>query len=1814
MYKMTAKACEAIQPLPHNFAMPKVEPHPSDKKLARIKWKQRGRDVAAHTKHLKQLNKTRLETQVASQYVVVAATRRKHEALVTFLQNGTSWLSMYQTTVTACDELSSSRGREELAEAAHLSYELQAFLESCALREVREDPDMHGLNFDLRPCDLLVLHTEDQMASGHAKRFTGLRNLGNTCFVNATLQVFLHVEAFRSQVANPLPPLVVNAGVIGVATAKLRKVQQALEQQERRHASNKWSVLAPIRVLQAVFSVGTERYAMIAGRQCDAMGCFYIFCDSVGLSPGPQCWIPRPEQILQYPQTMDEGLHVSIAQLVHMLHPNEPIAIPVPPQTLVLGLAPFRMVSETAAEWVIAAVSGWDDTVDMSPFCSDRSQCTDYLVRAVVYHVHPPTGPANLRCGHYIAYLKRGDTWYLANDSQVNLVLMSGLRGLPYIVVLERINASEEDVVAKHDEGEPTEILVEIPAASDSASDPGTESNAESQLQADRKPVADGSVETDGVDTLPADGIKTCEALSNSTASRSQAPAETTARTSGDVRQATPKKRPAKALAAVTDAQGIRKYFKTAHNDPSSPVQEGHDRSGQQQDRSSREQDRSSRQQDQSSRQQDRSSRQQGRSSQQQDRSSQQQDRSSQQQDRSSRQQDRSDRERLAQQCVNKARKDVAKEVCEPSEEGNTAVGLFKKRYDLRRAGADDALRDFPDKPVPMPPVSCLMRGCEHRWFHNREELLKHCDDLHAGYQSYRNRVLHLLSQTVFQFPGSLQRAAMQNFAEFQCRSQTDWQHFTPSMQDTLNDGSPDDSDVARTDRWTSRSWIACCVCAMQAWQEAMVQAYVAGDRCCFSNFEAVADLLNPDRYIRTWPMVPKQEILDSAVKLQMPRKDKNQANKQTEILVERRMLLHKRRVSPRMCCGEERANLCHDCYNCLHKAIPEMPVNALANGRWLGRHPEIMRSMPYGHRLLLPVRRVVLTRVIFTANPKSQWERSHSQKGLDGVTAVVEQADASSSVLEYPRQNLGESFQAVFTGIDPDDTRKAQCFPNNKALFLSQHEFLQRHSVPNAAARFNAKDVAAWTDGVTPPVLQQSFVDAPGNEEDDESTEHPSSTKCRGPVDSAAAVRELGEHKEDVPWTFLCPDAADQELDQTAAWQIAQRKLEMIQEQALAIKKEEQLAQGLSIDKSGRKHLLNTCAELQGAVLKLTTGSFLQNLERALRTEAKASNTTANEETPQHGVDSAAGTQADESSSTCQWQSGRLVVPTGRGYAKMYEPSFWQEWDPLDWCYGDFLYGDPKLDEEPYKQPDYRQYAKQCFLREEMQYDTYDGENYRAEEYGLNHWKHDPDVANLLQRAQQAKDCERCEPVTNADAVFGVNRFRKNHVVLFVLSTFWRLMAGFTAVNIGMRIPGMQSKLKQLAELPLEVMMAPAQSGEHDGVMGVVRSASHLLNLIMGKVVGSNGYRIACRHEFSAYTIFWGAPIIFCTPNIADNRNLAILLTQDRFVNLDKDADMHLAIQYEELRLRVVNDPVGQSIIVHLFLHLFVLHILGARPECVAQPKNAHIKPRDWLTDGVAASLTSLGSMIIVASARGEMEASGRGSLHGHWEVWGIALAVWTAMKAFADLPPHEQVAKLRSLVIQLLNFFQRPHHSSVQHLPYIHGSNEPWKDPLPITKAMMDNCRLDGRADNFEGYSKQTRPLAAQHPLYELPTKLPADDLYEPQELPADDDAPPRPDPPERKQKTMRGETLSSFPQYRRIKGLKIRANFCSAYNAHDTSQECVCSDCWRQAHVNDSWHVQVRAMIHVCGPSCWKYNKNGTRICRHHCYHITVLEPDI
>ncbi len=124
-------------------------------------------------------------------------------------------------------------------------------------------------------------------------------------------------------------------------------------------------------------------------------------------------------------------------------------------------------------------------------------------------------------------------------------------------------------------------------------------------------------------------------------------------------------------------------------------------------------------------------------------------------------------------------------------------------------------------------------------------------------------------------------------------------------------------------------------------------------------------------------------------------------------------------------------------------------------------------------------------------------------------------------------------------------------------------------------------------------------------------------------------------------------------------------------------------------------------------------------------------------------------------------------------------------------------------------------------------------------------------------------------------------------------------------------------------------------------------------------------------------------------------------MLCQGAEINLDIHADPDQRLTYEDLCLRVVNGPVSHCVIVELLLRLFLLHILGASPDYVAQPE------REWPWSTVlAASLTSLGCFVVLVAARGELEASGRGSLHGHWEIWSMTLTMQSAIEQLADKP----------------------------------------------------------------------------------------------------------------------------------------------------------------------------------------------------------------
>jgi hypothetical protein len=82
------------------------------------------------------------------------------------------------------------------------------------------------------------------------------------------------------------------------------------------------------------------------------------------------------------------------------------------------------------------------------------------------------------------------------------------------------------------------------------------------------------------------------------------------------------------------------------------------------------------------------------------------------------------------------------------------------------------------------------------------------------------------------------------------------------------------------------------------------------------------------------------------------------------------------------------------------------------------------------------------------------------------------------------------------------------------------------------------------------------------------------------------------------------------------------------------------------------------------------------------------------------------------------------------------------------------------------------------------------------------------------------------------------------------------------------------------------------------------------------------------------------------------------------------------------------------------------------------------------------------------------------------------------------------------------------------------------------------------------------------------------------------------------------LKGSVCSSFPAYRRQKSLV-------AQRRQKTTE--MSAQHWLQAYVKDARLVQDRTMLHKCGPSCWKYSKEGQRLCRHQVYHLVDFEPD-
>ena len=356
-----------------------------------------------------------------------------------------------------------------------------------------------------------------------------------------------------------------------------------------------------------------------------------------------------------------------------------------------------------------------------------------------------------------------------------------------------------------------------------------------------------------------------------------------------------------------------------------------------------------------------------------------------------------------------------------------------------------------------------------------------------------------------------------------------------------------------------------------------------------------------------------------------------------------------------------------------------------------------------------------------------------------------------------------------------------------------------------------------------------------------------------------------------------------------------------------------------------------------------------------------------------------------------------------------------------------------------------------------------------------------------------------------------------------------------------------------------------------------------------------------------------FGAPLIFTTPNLADNKQVLLLEVQGFKVHLDATKDVAEDLpKYRDMMCRLARDPVGQTVVFELIMRLFFLHVLGVRPECLHNRRKSSRKhTREWCTDGVAAASTFLGIFGPILAFRGEIEAQGRGSLHPHILVWLVCASLYTVVSLLHRQPETLQ-ARLREWLRAVVSAVEGTSQSSVQALPRRFGEPQARVDLKPkFSAAEQKITRFDGLSeldelramggdltDNQRSFLEQSLDEDWKRPLLEptAATDVKATSVY---------------------YRPINTFAVARQPGYRRLGRLQQPL---VQKEGHDVSESTACpatlealsADDWERLFGEDVLGLVSEALYHICGDSCFKYSGDSLKmICRHGFYYVIILE---
>ena len=550
-----------------------------------------------------------------------------------------------------------------------------------------------------------------------------------------------------------------------------------------------------------------------------------------------------------------------------------------------------------------------------------------------------------------------------------------------------------------------------------------------------------------------------------------------------------------------------------------------------------------------------------------------------------------------------------------------------------------------------------------------------------------------------------------------------------------------------------------------------------------------------------------------------------------------------------------------------------------------------------------------------------------------------------------------------------------------------------------------------------------------------------------------------------------------------------------------------------------------------------------------------------------------------------------QLRVPTTSKPYTWWDPKYWSVARPTDFCYGDCAWG---LDNQPHPLS-VVEWITVLLRREELEYTL-------------------PGEAKVYEAAK-------------------VNRFRCSWQVLHLLHSFWRVTETTKSVHAALKTPGtfgfarrMQNVTPEIIQQAILTLHEKGKTVTIQGLMSdqdvpvMLKTALSTMQRCTSGILGSNGHRQLLHREGIAYTLRFGPPLVFLTPNLADTKQPLLLVVQgEEFYFGEKEADLNH--KYKEMVERLARDPVGQTLVFELIIRLFFVHVLGIRADAVGWRRGAARKSTGArYFDGCAADFYEDSIVGPVAAAFGAIEAQGRGSLHPHVLVWLVLVSM---QELLSTLLRDRATFKMRVTLWmrELVHAVTSVQESAVTELPrFLRGE---LADPLPselevaeLPLGPKDRAQFGstGERETADAERLGLDATLGDQPLYHFcPDQEDETEQWQPAMRP---DLPLRNDQGEAVDKetwqneraeAAKGLWSTPLSEWASGKLPSYRLGH-SAQSAMDELRQALPSDAWIKEVCGDARDLVIGCAVHVCSPSCFKYYSKGSSfICRHNFYHV-------